>query len=56
MNPDGRIYRDLPENISDEDKARLDGYLIARAEADALKRLEGLEESLRAPKERPSKQ
>lgn len=50
MDPCGRIYEDDPDSISAEDKARLDGYLHARAEADQralveerLARLEELE-------------
>lgn len=37
MNPDGHIYMDHPDNIPAEDKARLDGFLRGRAEADKLK-------------------
>lgn len=35
MNSDGRIYRAPEDEIPVEDKARLDGYLRGRAEADA---------------------
>lgn len=38
MDPNGHIYRELEEKIPAEDKARLDGYLIARAEVDERKR------------------
>lgn len=34
MDPNGNIYES--ENVSAEDKARLDGYLRGRAEADLL--------------------
>lgn len=34
MDDHGRIYFDEPEKIPAEDKARLDGYLRARAETD----------------------
>ncbi len=34
MNPEGNIYRAPEDEIPAEDKARLEGYLIARAEMD----------------------
>jgi hypothetical protein len=39
MDPNGRIYFDEPEKIPAEDKARLKGYLRARAEMDTATRL-----------------
>jgi hypothetical protein len=50
VDPDGRIYES--ENVPPEDRARLDGYLRARAEQDALaaaeERLAELEAQARA--------
>lgn len=46
MDPNGRIYRDLEEKIPAEDKARLEGYLIARAEVDTEARLKAQAEKL----------
>lgn len=36
MDPYGRIYRAPEESIPEEDKARLDGYLRGRAEAEDI--------------------
>lgn len=42
MDPNGNIYEAPEDEIPAEDKARLDGYLKARAEADARAQLEAL--------------
>lgn len=39
MDTDGRIYEEMEEKIPPEDKARLDGFLRGRAEADQRDRL-----------------
>jgi hypothetical protein len=46
MDPNGHIYFDEPEKIPAADKARLDGYLRARAEMDTATRLQEQKEKL----------
>jgi hypothetical protein len=60
MDPYGRIYMDDDEKIPPEDKARLDGYLRGRAEADKrlvdeekMAELRGELEALEARKGKP---
>jgi hypothetical protein len=52
MNPDGQIYRAPEHEIPAEDKARLEGYLLARAEADDLEAIQAKVAALQAREER----
>lgn len=50
MDPIGHIYES--DDVPVEDKARLEGYLRARAEVDDVKRLEAKVRALEALRER----
>ena len=52
MNPDGQIYIAPEAEIPAEDKARLDGYLRGRAEAEALAEMQEKVLALQAEEER----
>jgi hypothetical protein len=52
MDPNGHIYEDLDDRIPAEDKARLQGYLKGRAEADAPHREQAEKELLAEEVER----
>jgi hypothetical protein len=50
VNSDHEIYEAAEKDIPPEDKARLDGYLKGRAEADMRARVEELQAALEASK------
>lgn len=56
MDKYGHIYREIEENIPEEDKARLDGYLKAKAEDGELARAkQKFEDAMRAFQESQDK-
>lgn len=53
MDPNGHIYRAPEDEIPAEDKARLEGYLRARAERDEVERIKQRLEELEAERSLP---
>lgn len=51
MDPNGHIYRAPEDEIPAEDKARLEGYLMGRADEDEKRELARMREQFAALKE-----